>query len=206
MLAVRSQVNIRTSLLRALAVFSSVSGIVSGCSEYHDIGQYRVADVSDGFFGMVCQTRQELYFVPSKSKESPPVFLGACFTPGYVTDQLRMPSEASCFAFSPGGQSAIYLHLPYVCGAGDAAKRKPGGVYRHDPSKGDQLLYPERSINQVWGGTYPGAGAIRVSWRAPTPSASGARCPQTLVIYADGREVTEGEPNPQAIECKAWHQ
>lgn len=174
-----------------------------GCTpEYRDAGQYRVVDVDDNFFGLFCQTHQEFYFLQDPLENADPVYLGTCFTPGFITDQLNMPGDPSCFAISESGESMVYLHLPYVCGTGAKAKSKSGGIYLHSALQGDRLLYRDSQISQTWGGEGIGPGAMRVAWVGDTPSLGGAECYQTLVIHADGREEVEGRPDPKHVSCR----
>lgn len=165
------------------------------CSpDYRDAGSYRIVTVTDGFFGFRCQPRTELYYVDRSLSASKPAYLGTCGTPRFVTDQLGLPHDPSCYAVSEDGTSLVYFHRPKWCGAGEVAERKPGGVYAHSSDRGDSLLYTERQVGQVWSRAEIGPHAIRVGWHGPNPSPGGAVCSQNLIIYADGTEVPEGEP------------
>lgn len=171
-------------------------------SPYRDVGHYRIAAAGDGVFGMMCQTRQEFYFQPLEPKDAVQTYLGTCGTPGFITDQAHLPADPSCFAIAEDGKAMVYLHQPEMCGAGDKAKKKAGGIYRHSEKEGDRLLYPASDLNQVWGGEAVGAGAMRIRWLGRTPSRGGAACPQSLVIQADGTERVEGRPDAGAIQCR----
>jgi len=166
-----------------------------GCSpEYRDSGQYRVLDVDDNFLGLICQTRQEFYFLRRSSEGVDPVYLGTCGSPGFITDSVHMPGDPSCFSISKNGKSIVYLHRPEICGADQKATGKPGGVYIHSALAGDRLIYPRSQVEQEWGGEVLDSGALRVSWRADTPSRTGAKCGQSIVIHADGLEEVLGQP------------
>jgi hypothetical protein len=182
------------------AIFA-VSVFLAGCSQdYRDIGPYRVLDVTDGFFGALCQTRQEFYFLqPERGTE--PTYLGTCGSPGFITEQVGFPGDPSCFSVAEGGASIVYLHRPEICGAGAEARAKPAGVYTHSAIEGDRLAYGARQVSQVWGGEAVSSGAIRVTWLATTPSRAGAQCGQSLVIYSDGREEVEGRADPDSPLC-----
>jgi hypothetical protein len=165
------------------------------------MGRYRLLDASDQFLGLVCQTRQEFYFLHPSSDNVPPTYLGTCGSPGFVADPLHMPADPSCFAISENGESMVYLHSPEICGAGAKAREKPGGIYVHSVAQGDRLVYRDFEVNQVWGGKDVGRGAMRATWLGKAASRAGALCDQTIVIHADGREDVEGQPNPDSPLC-----
>lgn len=175
-----------------------------GCAqEYRDVGSYRIVTATDGFFGLFCQPRTEFYFLDPSASGSDPIYLGTCGTPAFVTKHLGMPGDPSCFAASEDGSSLVYLHRPELCGGGEKAKRKTGGVHLHSASDGDRLLYRSADeVSQVWSGAEIGPGSIRVSWIGATPSRNGAVCPQILLIHADGGETPEGEPGKPDSSCK----
>jgi hypothetical protein len=176
--------------------------VVCGCApDQLDVGHFRRVVVTDHLFSLLCQPRQEFYAVDSSSRPVDPTYLGTCGTPGVVTDQLHLPSDPSCFAVSEDGRSVAYLHRPELCGAGARAKQKRAGVYLYSAGTGDRLLYPSSQVSQVWGGADIDRHAIRVRWIGDTPSRSGAQCPQTLVIGADGQEHAEGHPDPGDPIC-----
>lgn len=171
-------------------------------SQDRDFGQYRVATVGDGLFGLRCQPRQEFYFLQRLQGASDATYLGTCGTPRFITEQMRLQGDPSCFAISESGTSMVYFHRPEICGAGEKAKRKPGGIYVHSAASGDRLLYPQSHVSEMWGGGALVSGAMRVGWLARTPSKEGAQCPQSIVIYADGREMIEGQANPSSPLCR----
>ena len=172
-------------------------------SEHQDVGNYRIVTVTDGFAGFGCQPRTEFYFVDPASATAEPTYLGTCFTPQFVSEHLHMPHEPSCFAVSEDGSSLVYFHRPNLCGAGEKATRKPGGVYVHSKSMGDRFMYRDQDqITQVWSSEPVGRHSIRVSWVSSAPSRNGAVCPQTLIINADGSEQLEGRPGTQSSRCK----
>jgi hypothetical protein len=153
--------------------------VVSGCAaDYQDIGNYRVVTATDGMFGLRCQPRTDLYALAvSGSDAAMTTYLGTCGTPGFVTDQMGLPGDPSCYAVSADGTSLVYFHRPTLCGAGSRAARKPGGVYLHSASKGDILLYSARSeVGQVWSRRPIDAHSIRVTWNGSSPSRGGAVC------------------------------
>lgn len=161
---------------------------------YIEAGDYRIVTATDGFFGLRCQPRTELYFVDRTAPATNPVYLGTCSTPRFVTEQLDIPGDPSCFAVSEDGASLVYMHLPNWCGAGDKALRKPGGVYLHSAARGDTLLYSERQVGQIWSRAPLEDHAIRVGWHSADTSRSGAVCSQKLILGADGSERPDGEP------------
>jgi hypothetical protein len=177
--------------------------VLAGCTSPHrDFGRYRLLDVGDGLLGLQCQTRQEFYFLPRSSVDAPPTYLGTCGTPGFVTNEMHMPGDPSCFSISKNGESIVYLHRPELCGAGVKAREKPGGIYIHTAAQGDRLIYRDTEVNQTWGGKDVGHGAMRVTWLGKTASRAGALCDQTIVIYVDGSEHVEGQPNPSSPLCR----
>ena len=105
-----------------------------------------------------------------------------------------MPGDPSCFAVSEDGSSIVYFHRPMWCGAGEKARKKPGGVYRYTAGGGDSLLYSEEQVGQVWSSSPTGPHSIRVSWISAEPSRSGAVCSQHLIIAANGDESPNGKP------------
>lgn len=183
-------------MARPLTVSAGVFilGLLGCTAEHRDSGQYRVADVGDNFFGLICQPRQEFYFLDRSPEGGDPAYLGTCGSPGFVTDSLHISGDPSCFSISESGDAIVYLHRPELCGAGAKAKGKAGGVYIHSALAGDRLIYPAPQVEQEWGGEVLDPGALRVSWRADTPSRTGAKCGQTVVIHADGREEVLGQP------------
>ena len=177
----------RAAWLLVVAVFACAA-------EYEDVGQYRVVTATDGFFGLRCQPRTEFYLLDRSPTGTKPVYLGTCSTPRFVTEHMHMPGDPSCFAVSEEGDALVYFHRPNWCGAGDKARRKPGGVYRHSEASGDTLLYSEEQVGQIWSRVDLEPRSIRVAWRGAEPSRGGAVCSQNLIIKADGSEVPEGEP------------
>ena len=174
---------------------------ITGCTSiYREAGSYKVIVAGDNFFGLFCQPRQEYYFVEKSLSNSKPLYLGTCGTPRFITKHFHMPNDPSCFAISKDGASIVYLHRPELCGAGNKASQKPGGVYIHS-REGDRLLYPESQILQVWGGSDVGENAIRVDYIGNTPSKSGATCSQGLVIDANGNEAPEGSADAKSYYC-----
>ena len=171
-----------------------VSTVCACAPEYRDAGSYRIVTVTDGLFGFRCQPRTDLYFVDHSSPGSEPVYLGTCGTPRFVTDQLGLPHDPSCYAVSEDGASLVYFHRPKWCGAGENAARKVGGVYRHSDGV-DTLLYSERQVGQIWSRAEIDPHAIRVGWHSAEPSPSGAVCSQELIIGASGWETPEGQPD-----------
>lgn len=164
-----------------------------GCADvYEDVGSYRIVSATDGLFGLRCQPRTDFYYLDRRRADAHPAYLGTCGTPKFVSDQLHMPSDPSCFAISENGDSLVYFHRPNWCGAGDAARKKPGGVYRHSAATGDALLYTDVEVGQVWSSNPIGAHSMRVTWHGDKPSRSGAVKPQKLLITADGSETPEG--------------
>ena len=149
----------------------------------------------------MCQPRQEFYFLRN-APSSTPTYLGTCGSPGFITDQMQMPGDPSCFAVSANSASMVYHHRPEMCGAGNRAKSKPGGIYLHSAATGDHLLYPDTEFIQVWSADPVPKGAMRIMWTDKSPSRAGAKCAQTLVIYADGHEEAEGDPDPTSPMCK----
>jgi len=158
-------------MIRRLTVLVGVFILVlPGCSQQHrDIGHYRTPERIE------------------------PQYLGTCGSPGFITDSVHMPGDPSCFSVSASGESAVYLHRPEICGAGKNATDKPGGVYIHSALEGDRIIYPRSQIEQEWGGEVLDPGALRVSWRAKTPSRAGAAGGQSLVIHVDGSEEVFGK-------------
>jgi hypothetical protein len=177
--------------VRAALVLST---LVACAPSHRDLGRYRVLDVGDNFFGLQCQTRQEFYFLPLSSEKGEPTYLGTCGTPGFITDQVHMPGDPSCFAVSEGGVSIVYLHRPELCGAGAKAEAKLGGIYVHSAIQGDRLLYPSSQVLQTWGGAEVARGAMRITWIGRTPSRAGAVSNEAIMIHADGHEVIDGHP------------
>ena len=172
-------------------------------SEYQDVGAYRIATVTDGFAGFVCQPRTEFYFVNRAIPTSKALYLGTCGTPRFVSGDLHMPRDPSCFAVSEDGSSLVYFHLPDWCGAGEKAKQKPGGVYLHSVNEGDRYLYRNQiQVGQMWSNRAIGRHSIRVSWIGAMPSRGGAVCSQSLVISADGSEKPEDNPSSPNLRCK----
>ncbi len=161
--------------------------------------------MTDGFAGLVCQPRTEFYFVDRASPSSAPTYLGTCFTPRFVLEHLHMPHEPSCFAVSEDGSSLVYLHRPNLCGAGERATKKFGGVYVHSKKLGDRFLYRDQDeITQVWSSEPIGQHSIRVNWVGTAPSTNGAICPQKLIINSDGSEQPEGRPGNPNSTCRGW--
>jgi len=191
-----------TPTLRATLVALAPLLLVACASQYRDFGRYRVAVVEDGFGGLICQPRQEFYFLQRARDNPEATHLGTCGTPKFVTDHMKMPSDPSCFAISADGESMVYYHRPEVCGAGDKAKRKPSGIYLHSAVAGERLLYPESEFSQVWSSEALPPGAMRIMWIARTSSRTGAKCDQIIVVYADGREEVHGRPDPSSPMCK----
>ena len=179
-----------------------------GCTpEYQEVGDYRIAVVKGGFAGFGCQPRTEFYLLNRSSPNSEPVYLGTCGTPQFVTEHLHMLGDPSCFAVSEDASSLVYFHRPSWCGAGGKAKQKPGGVHLHSIEEGDRLLYlDQRQVSQLWLSDPIERYAIRVTWISSIPSRSGAICPQTLVINADGGEQPEGNPGTPNSQCKDWRE
>lgn len=166
-----------------------------GTRQAQDVGEYRIVTVGDGMFGWRCQPRTEFYFVDHAAPGAAPVYLGTCGTPQFVTKHLGMPSDPSCFALADDGMALVYFHRPNWCGAGEAAARKPGGVYRHAKGAGDKLLYSDQEhVGQLWTREPVPADAIRVAWKNARPSRGGAACSQHLDIHADGSETPVGQP------------
>ncbi|HUF31005.1 MAG TPA: hypothetical protein VMM77_10165 [Gemmatimonadaceae bacterium] len=168
----------------------------SACNtDQADVGSYRIATVRDGLFGFRCQPRTEFYFKDQSTPDLKLTYLGACGAPRFVTEQLGMAGNPSCFAVSEEGSSLVYFHRPNWCGAGGRAKQKPGGVYLHSARNGDSLLYSDQDqVSQLWSRTPTDPHAIRVGWKSATPSRSGAACSQQLLIFADGSETPERLP------------
>jgi len=189
-------------MLRGILMALASLSLLSCASDYRDFGQYRVAVQEDHMFGLVCQPRQEFYFLGNVRDDPQPVYLGTCGTPGFITDQMHMPGDPSCFALATDGKGIVYYHRPEICGAGDRAKNKPGGIYVHSALGGDRLLYPDTQFSQVWSADPIPQGAMRIMWIAKTPSETGARCAQNVVVHADGREEAEGRPDPSSPMCK----
>lgn len=186
------------------ATVTALAALLLGActSQYSDFGRYRIAVVEDGFGGFVCQPRQEFYFLQRAGDSSQATYLGTCGTPKFVTDHMQMPGDPSCFAISADGQSIVYYHRPEVCGAGDRAKLKPGGIYLHSPATSERLVYPESDFSQVWSSDPLPPGGMRIMWLSRSPSRTGAKCDQTIVVYADGREEALGRPDPSSPMCK----
>lgn len=182
--------------MRALAlVAAALANFGCGSHQVEDAGQYRIMTVKNAWFGARCQPRTEFYHVDPRSPEAPPTYLGTCGTPQFVTEQLGMPSDPSCFAIAPDGAALVYFHRPNWCGAGEAAANKPGGVYRHAATDGDKMLYSDREhVAQVWTREPIADGTIRVAWKNARPSRAGATCSQHLLIRSDGSETPVGEP------------
>lgn len=176
------------------AAWLPVVAVLACSAEYEDVGRYRVVTATDGFFGLRCQPRTEFYWLDRSPAGAKPMYLGTCSTPRFVTEHMHMPGDPSCFAASEDGTALVYFHRPNWCGAGDKARRKPGGVYRHSDANGDTLLYSEDQVGQIWSRADLAPHAIRVAWRSAEPSRGGAVCAQNLIINADGTEVPEGEP------------
>ncbi len=177
------------------SLLTLVAATASACTpDYRDAGSYQIVTATDGLFGFRCQPRTELYYVDRSSPGSEPVYLGTCGTPRFVTEQLGLPHDPSCYAISEDGTALVYFHRPKWCGAGEIAERKAGGVYTYSPDRGDSLLYTERQVGQVWSRAEIDNHAIRVGWHDAEPSPSGAVCSQNLLIYANGPETPEGEP------------
>jgi hypothetical protein len=195
-----------TIIFRTALVASLFSLALFGCkSTYRDVGPYRIVVATDGFGGLFCQPRTEFYFVDSSSRNTKPTYLGTCGTPRFVTKHLHMPGDPSCFAVSEDGSWLVYFHLPKWCGAGEKAKQKSGGVYLHSIKEGDRLLYRDQDqVNQLWSSEDIGQHSIRVRWVGALPSRSGAICPQSLVINADGSEQPEGNAGAPDSRCQGW--
>ena len=192
----------RISMVRTiLAVLVSIS-LMSCASEHRDFGQYRVEVATDHMGGLVCQPRQEFYFLPNAPSSTQATYLGTCGSPGFITDQMQMPGDPSCFAISTSGTSMVYYHRPELCGAGTHAKSKPGGIYQHSAAAGDHLLYPDTKFSQIWSADPVPKGAMRIMWTGKSPSRAGAKCAQNLVIYADGHEDAEERPDPTSPMCR----
>jgi hypothetical protein len=188
--------------LYSASVATLVFITLCGCApEQLDNGDFRLVVVKDHLFGLLCQPRQEFYVVDASSRPAGTTYLGTCGTPKFVTDQLHMLNDPSCFAISEDGSSIVYLHRPELCGAGARATRKAAGVYLYAEGTGDRLLYASSQVSQVWGGGDIGRHAIRIQWIGSTPSRAGAQCAQTLVIGADGQEHAEGHPDPGSPMC-----
>ncbi|NND71546.1 MAG: hypothetical protein HKN43_08195 [Rhodothermales bacterium] len=175
-------------------VFLLSLSLFSCTSEYKDFGSYRVVTATDGLWGLRCQPRTELYFLDRSSARTVPVYLGTCSTPRFVTKQMHVPGDPSCFAISDEGTSLVYFHRPNWCGAGEDALRKAGGVYVHSETNGDTLLYSDNQVGQIWSRAPIESQSIRVGWKGSELSRSGAVCSQNLIIRADGSEAPEGEP------------
>jgi hypothetical protein len=191
-----------TLVLRA-SIMALTALLLGACaSQNRDFGRYRIAIVEDGFGGLICQPRQEFYFFQRARDNAEATYLGTCGTPNFVTDHMKMPSDPSCFAISADGESIVYYHRPEVCGAGDKAKRKPSGLYLHSAVAGERLLYPESEFSQVWSNEALPPGAMRIMWIARTSSRTGAKCAQTIVVYASGSEEVLGRPDPTSPMCK----
>ena len=188
-------IKMRAIVVAALACL----GLIGCASKHQDIGQFRIVLANDLPSSFVCQPREEFYALDRSSRSADPTYLGTCGSPGFVVDQLHMPSDRSCFSISQDGASLMYLHRPELCGAGEKAKRKPGGVYVHSVRDGDRLLYPDTLVTQVWGGSDIGPGAIRVVWIGKIASRAGARAGQTLVLDAEGREIVEGQADSTLV-------
>ena len=165
-----------------------------GCTsrQVQEVGSYRIAAVDERFLIFGCQPRTEFYAVDRSAPDRQPVYLGACGSPHFVTHQMGYPSDPSCFAVAEDGSSLVFLHKPNWCGVGEAGERKPGGVYLHSERAGEQLLYAEREVGQVWSRRDIEPHAMRVLWTSNAPTRSGI-CPESLVIYADGRERPDAD-------------
>lgn len=167
---------------------------MAACAPSHtDAGRYRIATVSDNVPIFGCQPRTELYYLGA-SDGHPPQYLGTCGTPKFVTGQLGLPSDPSCFAVAADGDAIVYFHRPQWCGAGERAAAKPGGLYRHSAELGDRLVYTEAQVGQVWSAQPIESNAVRVRWHSATPSPGGAGCAQNLIVLAEGGERPEGKP------------
>lgn len=172
--------------------------LVACANDYSDIGSFRVVTASS----LGCQAKNEFYYIDRDKPNSKPIFLGNCFTPGYITKNFHMPSDPSCFAVSEDGSSMVYFHWPNLCGAIDAAKNKPGGVYRYNSTIGESQLYSDNQVTQLWSSLPIDSHSIRVKYHGSEPSHSGAVCAQTIVISASDGEVAEGEPNKASYKCR----
>lgn len=168
---------------RRLTILVVLVAALSACAqEYRDAESFRIVSAGDGLFGLRCQPRTEFYFFDRDSGVNE--YLGTCSTPRFVTDQLDVPGDPSCFAISADGLSLVYVHRPEWCGAGEKAQRKPGGVYRYSPA-GDSLIYPASQAGQVWSQTPIEPHAIRVSWRDRDANGQAIGCPHYVTIFAD---------------------
>jgi len=177
--------NSRSSLL--IPALLIIAFIITGCTTPKHIGSYRVDSVKDGFANLICFPHTELYF----NEES--TFLGACGAPRMITKDFGMPSDPSCFAISPNGDSIVYFHNSLQCGGGSKSTDKPTGIYRHSKKEGDILVYSGDKVNRTWSNEPIKAGAIRATWKSKTPSKEGALCGQIIILNANGTETVKGK-------------
>ena len=171
-----------------LVILSLLPGCVT-TTKVQESGAYVVANKSDGYGGLFCQPRLEFYFVDHAG--SPNTYLGTCGTPAMISKSVHLSGDASWFAIAPDGTSMVYLHRPALCGAGDTAAAKRGGVYLHTNKTGDRLLYDDSQVSQVWSGRELPVPGIRVGWMGTKPHKSGVVQGQDLVISTSGEEFGE---------------
>ena len=181
-------------LLRHMTSLLAVGMLAACAQDYRDLGSYRIVRATDGVFGLRCQPRDD-YFVRAGSDAAPTlIYLGTCASPRFVTEQLKHPSDPSCFAVSEDGRTIVYLHRPVLCGAPEKAKAKKGGLYRHTVDVGEVMLYSRAQVGQVWSSAPIDPHSIRVGWHSTEPSRGGAVCSQRLRVHASGGETPEGVP------------
>jgi hypothetical protein len=138
------------------------------------MGQYRVVEVHDGFFGLRCQPRQDIYFENT--------FLGSCATPGFLSDPDSPFPDPNCFVFAEDNSSVAYWHIPNYCGT---SSTKAGGIYAHSAAAGERLVFSDKNIHQLFLGSAAGRG-LQTGWVGPWDGPPG--CRPILAVQADGVE------------------
>lgn len=177
-------------------MLAAAAWVAACASDSQTIGDFRIVTATDGLFGLRCQPRTEFFFIDREIPESEPLYLGTCSTPRFVTGQLDMPGNPSCFAVSADGGALVYFHRPNWCGAGERARSKPGGVYRYTRPGGDALLYSDAEVGQIWSRDSTDPHSIRVSRGSATAQDESDRCRGHLIIPARPRASAAPEPPP----------